>query len=353
MCSRHWSAVYLVVVACTDLAEGQLQGSAASTGDPSPVAGASGASGQSATGEARPASGGRIPTGGQSPLNPNAPLTEPEAETASEGDTAGSDGGMADGEPAPDAPPVAIPGGPVTLWIAGDSTVANGNTPCPRGWGRAIGSAFDERVSVVNSAAGGRSVHTWLYDVQQEFDDTNECALARDANGNPVLQARWQAMLDGMRTGDYLLIQFGINDGDPSCDRHVGIEAFKTAYGMMANAAKARGATPIFITPVSFIACNGTTPRETRGGFVPATLEAGETFDVPVIDLHALSVQLYGELGFCPLEGGDVSATTGGAVGAFFCDDHTHFDQPGAERMAALMAGELAALGVGLDEYLR
>jgi len=243
--------------------------------------------------------------------------------------------------------------GPITVWIAGDSTVANGQTPCPRGWGGVIGSRFDERVSVVNSAVGGRSVHTWLYNVQTVMDASGECALTRDGNGNPTLQPRWQAMLDGMQAGDYLFIQFGINDGSPTCDRHVGINAFRTAYAMMADAARARGAQPIFVTPVSMIACTGATPIGSRGAFVPATIEEGARLGVPVIELHERSVELYTELAFCPVEGGDVSAATGGPVGEFFCDDHTHFAASGAEEIADLIADGLREGGISLSSYLR
>jgi lysophospholipase L1-like esterase len=247
-----------------------------------------------------------------------------------------------------------VEGQPLTIWIAGDSTVANGQTPCPRGWGGAFEALFDERVTVNNAAAGGRSVHTWLYEVLDMLDEeTGECALTRDPSGVPLLQPRWQNMLDGMKPGDYLFIQFGINDGDPSCDRHVGIEAFKAAYGMMAEAAKARGANPIFLTPASSIACNGNTARGSRGEFVPATFEAGESFDVPVIDLHARSVELFQSLAFCPVAGGDVSADTTGAVGDFFCDDHTHFSSSGARAIAEVVAQSLTEAALPLAVYLR
>ena len=243
--------------------------------------------------------------------------------------------------------------GPITIWIAGDSTVANGQTPCPRGWGRAFAPHFDERVTVNNAAAGGRSVHTWLYNVLTTMDASGECELQRDASGAPTLQARWQTMLDGMRPGDYLLIQFGINDGDRTCDRHVGIEAFKAAYAMMAGAARERGANPIFLTPVSMIRCTGTTAIGSRGDFVPATLEVGAALGVPVIDLHARSIELFQSLGFCPIPGGDVSAETTGPVGDFFCDDHTHFSEAGSVVIADVVAQAIAEQGLPLSAYLR
>lgn len=243
--------------------------------------------------------------------------------------------------------------GPTTIWIAGDSTVATGSAACPHGWGGRFDVLFNDLVTVTNSAVGGRSVRTWLYNVQTSMDADGECVLTRDENGQPTIQQRWQAMLSGMKQGDYLFIQFGINDGSATCDRHVGIEAFKDTYGVMAQAAKERGTQPVFITPVSAVACNGSTARGTRGSYVDATIAAGEEYDVPVIDLHASSVELYQALGFCPIPGGDVSASTTGPVGEFFCDDHTHFDTPGAVRIAEVVADALREQNVGLAAYLK
>jgi lysophospholipase L1-like esterase len=243
--------------------------------------------------------------------------------------------------------------GPITIWIAGDSTVATGSAACPHGWGGRFDVLFDDRVTVTNSAVGGRSVRTWMYNVQTVMGDDGECVLTTDQNGEPTLQARFQTMLSGMKQGDYLFVQFGINDGSATCDRHVGIEAFKDSYGVLADAAKSRGAEPIFVTPVSAVACNGSTARGTRGSYVDATIDAGTEFDVPVIDLHALSVELYQSLGFCPIPGGDVSASTAGPVGEFFCDDHTHFDTPGAVRIAEVVAQALRDQEIGLAAYLK
>ena len=271
----------------------------------------------------------------------------------SSGGTGGAAGGQAGSGGKAGAGGQSGAGGDITIWIAGDSTVANGSN-CPIGWGAEFADYFDDRVTVTNSAVGGRSVRTWLYNVGTTMDSSGECVLATDSSGMPTVQARWQAMLDGMKAGDYLFIQFGINDGSATCDRHVGLEAFKTSYGVMAAAAKAHGTQPVFLTPVSAISCSGSSARGTRGGYVTATQEAGEQFDVPVIDLHQLSVDLYNELGFCPIPGGgDISATTGGDVGAFFCDDHTHFDRPGAERIAGLVAEALATQSLGLASYLK
>jgi lysophospholipase L1-like esterase len=236
---------------------------------------------------------------------------------------------------------------PVTVWIAGDSTVQNCNAACPCGWGGQFDALFDEQVKVVNSAVGGRSIQTWLYEsaVGSSAGADGECTLSSDA-----YHQRWSAMLDaasGMKTGDYLFIQFGINDGDSKCPRHVGTALFKEYLGVMAQAAKARGAQPVFLTPVSAIACQGSDAVGSRG-FLTAVAEAAQAENVPVIDLHERSVALYDTLGFCPTNG-NYSA---GALGAFFCNDHTHFEAAGAAEIAKLVAQALHEQGLSLAAHL-
>jgi lysophospholipase L1-like esterase len=236
---------------------------------------------------------------------------------------------------------------PVKVWLAGDSTMANASA-CPIGWGNQFAPYFTSAVTVQNSAVGGRSVQTWLHEgnVTSAKDAAGECVLSSAA-----YSSRWTAMLDaanGMKAGDYLIIQFGINDGDPNCPRHVGVTRFKQLLGVMASAAKARGAKPIFVTPVAAIRCSGSTAVGNRG-FVTETKDAAAANGVPVIDLHARSVALYNTLGLCP-NNGDY---TSGAVGAFFCNDHTHFEAAGARQIAGLIATALREQNIPLATYLR
>src|SRR5215210_3867566 len=76
-----------------------------------------------------------------------------------------------------------------TLWLIGDSTVKNG-TPRLKGWGEEIGALFDSsKVNVQNRALGGRSSRTYL------------------------TEGHWDKVLGDMKPGDFLLMQFGHNDG--------------------------------------------------------------------------------------------------------------------------------------------
>lgn len=58
---------------------------------------------------------------------------------------------------------------------------------------------------------------------------------------------------------------------------------------------------------------------------------------------------MYNQLGLCP---NDANYSTG-KVGEFFCDDHTHFDKPGAKQIAQVMAKALKTQGLPLASYLK
>lgn len=232
--------------------------------------------------------------------------------------------------------------------MAGDSTMQECSSACPCGWGSRFDKLFDADVTVVNRAAGGRSIQTWLYEgaVSTNKDASGECVVT-STNYAP----RWNEMLDatsGMQEGDYLFIQFGINDSTSDCPRHVGQDKFKSYLASMAKAATDRGATPVLVTPVSAISCSGATAVGTRGGFVDSTKDAAMTASTPLVDLHQLSVDRYTALGLCP-NNGNYGA---GEVGEFFCQDHTHFESAGAEEIAKLVANAVTDAELPLAAYL-
>ena len=249
----------------------------------------------------------------------------------------------------PSTPPTATPAAKkVKIWMAGDSTMMNPQGTCPVGWGSQFAPYFTTDVTVQNSAVGGRSIQTWLYEgnVTGTKNSAGECIVSPT-----TYSTRWTAMLDattGMQAGDYLFVQFGINDGDSACPRHVGTARYQELLGVMAQAAKARGAKPIFVTPVAAITCSGSTAVGNRG-FLTETQNAATANGVPMIDLHKRSVALYNTLKLCP-NNGDYTA---GAVGAFFCNDHTHFETEGARQIAALITTALRDQNIDLAAYLR
>ncbi|HWS36375.1 MAG TPA: GDSL-type esterase/lipase family protein [Actinoplanes sp.] len=233
-----------------------------------------------------------------------------------------------------------------TVWLAGDSTMANpsSGTTCPVGWGARFDPLFNADVVVNNLAIGGRSIQTWLYEgnVTSTIGSDGECVLSSTA-----YSSRWTQVLNGIKAGDYLFIQFGINDGSTTCPRHVGTSRYQSLMTYMANTAKAKGATPIVLTAVAAITCSGSTAVKNRG-FVTQTQAAATATGAKLIDLQTLSVNHYNAVKLCP-NNGDYNS---GLVGQYFCADHTHFEAYGAQQIARLVAGALRTQNIPLAAYL-
>jgi hypothetical protein len=88
------------------------------------------------------------------------------------GGPAGADSGGSTGIPVD-------PSKKITVWMAGDSTMQPCTTACPCGWGSQFQPYFSSNAAVVNSAAGGRSIQTWLYDPNVSTTMANgECVVS-------------------------------------------------------------------------------------------------------------------------------------------------------------------------------
>lgn len=92
------------------------------------------------------------------------------------------------------SPPLPLDATLPTFWLIGDSTVRNGSAGDGTnlnqwGWGAPLTFFFDaQKVNVVNRALGGTSARSFY-------------------NGN------WKAMVELIKTGDTVIMQFGTNDG--------------------------------------------------------------------------------------------------------------------------------------------
>jgi lysophospholipase L1-like esterase len=335
---------------------GELTGGVA-TGGKSTNGGSTSASGGAATGGKTTAGGSISASGGEAT---GGKTTVGGSTSASGGATTGGkttmggtgSGGTTTGGTT--APPIGGSLGssngttPIKVWMAGDSTMS-GSGCDGGGWGSQFASVFNKNVTVVNSSVAGRSIQTWLYDPNVgAMGADGECTV------NPkTYNPRWTAMTNpttGMKPGDYLFIEFGINDATTTCEtgktRHVGSALFQTYLTTMAQAAKDMGAQPIFLTSMSGLQCSGSTAQPNRA-FGPETKAAGAADNVPVIDATVLSAALYTSLGLCPSSG-----VTSGVSGAFFCNDTTHFEKAGALQIAQMVGKALKDQGIGLAAYL-
>lgn len=117
-----------------------------------------------------------------------------------------------------------------TIYIIGDSTAAEkdiskGQTE--RGWGMVLQGFFDEGVRVENHAVNGRSSRSFY------------------------TEGRWEKVIDKVKPGDYVIIQFGHNDEKPKPGRHTDVgTTFDAHLAQYVVETKAKGATPILMSPV-------------------------------------------------------------------------------------------------------
>jgi hypothetical protein len=251
---------------------------------------------------------------------------------------------------------VAAGTGNPTLWIAGDSTVmtyAAGNTDGANmvsieGWGQELGQFFNDRVTISNQAIGGRSVAFFMWSIAKDgtgayqcTDDQGNPQYQLDAAGNRVDTAQWGRIKSGIKAGDFLLVQFGTNDETHTCPRYVSLSDFETDLGIMADAVRAKGATPIFVTPMGHRSFSGSTVRNTLLPYANAMKDEATKAMVEVEDLNLRSMEYYMSVGDAYL------------ASNIFDGGTTHFIKAGATKMAELIAGEVRKNNGPLAGYLK
>lgn len=220
------------------------------------------------------------------------------------------------------------PGGrprPRTLHIAGDSTAAQkyADAAPETGWGMALPFFLGRPLTVANHAMNGRS--------SKSFID----------------EGRLAALLEEVREGDLLLIQFGHND-EKTEDPARGTDPYTTYQDHLrqyVHGARSRGARPVLLTPVERrrFADDGTA-KPTHGEYPAAMRALAAEERVPLLDLQALTLARWQELGpdgtqayFNWLEPGQSPNYPDGR------QDNTHFQPRGAVEAARLVARALVA----------
>lgn len=227
-----------------------------------------------------------------------------------------------------------------TLYIIGDSTVRNTNRPqC--GWGEKIGVFFDTaQLKISNHAMAGRSTRTF------------------------IKEKRWERVMSLIKKGDYLIMQFGHNEGSKPDTNKAGYRGVLKGIGeetveltwpdstretvhtygwyirKFIQDAKSKGAIPVVASMI---------PRnEFRDGKVERAdksygkwaKEVAAAEGVAFIDLNAITADKYDALG-------------AEKVKEFFPGDHTHTNEAGATVNAASVTEGIKLLkGLGLNQFL-
>src|ERR1043165_1614292 len=119
----------------------------------------------------------------------------------------------------------------VTVFLAGDSTCAI-KQPDKRpetGWGEMLRKYFkDVTVKIDNRALNGRSTKSF------------------------IAEGHWQRLVDDLKKGDYVFIQFGHNDESKSKgDRYATPDEFHSNLARFVSDVRGKGGNPVLLTPVS------------------------------------------------------------------------------------------------------
>ncbi|MDO5558008.1 MAG: GDSL-type esterase/lipase family protein [Oscillospiraceae bacterium] len=228
-----------------------------------------------------------------------------------------------------DKEPVTVvdPVGQHTVYIAGDSTVQSYNASYApqQGWGFYLGKYLSDSVTVSNQAIAGRSSKSF-------FD-----------NG------RLDTILSSIKQGDYLLVQFAINDADyskeeryaPVCNdvNNPAAGSYEYYIEKYVEGCLAKQATPVLVTTVIGL------KAYSGGKFVPsytnycnAMKQIAAKYNIPCIDLNTMMVDNYNSIGYDAAKLYHMYGVVAGST------DMTHFSEAGAENAAKLVAQGLKGI---------
>jgi len=154
-----------------------------------------------------------------------------------------------------------------TVYILGDSTVCDqpGEPFCS--WGQMFPVFFKPEIAIANHAESGESVAS--------------------SNG----ARRMDKILSLIKAGDYFLVQFGHNDmKSKAADAS---DSYKAGLKRWVEAVKAKGATPVIVTPMNRYSFDGDTITNSLRDYPDKAREAAKEENAALIDLNAMSKTLY------------------------------------------------------------
>ena len=218
-----------------------------------------------------------------------------------------------------------------TLWLCGNSTVVDQDYEPWASWGQMITRWFDDQIAVANYAESGETATSF------------------------IAAGRLKKIVSMMKNGDYIFIEFGHNDQK---EKRPGSGAFYNyAYALkqFVDEARAKGATPIFVTPTQRRNFDGDGKiRETHSNYPEAMRWVAKDLDVPVIELHDMTRTFFETLGVEDSKRALVhypAHTYPGQQKAF--EDNTHFNPYGAYEISKMVVQGMKQLNLPPSKHLR
>ncbi|HEV6966119.1 rhamnogalacturonan acetylesterase [Roseateles sp.] len=214
--------------------------------------------------------------------------------------------------------PVRLP----TVFLLGDSTVADQSQEPYASWGQMLTALFKPTVAVANHAESGETLRD---------------SLAR---------RRLDKILSALQPGDTVLIQFGHNDQKQQKDGSGNAATYQAELRTHAERILARGGVPVIVSSMerrNFDAQGRLLPSLTE--YADAARTVAAQMKLAFIDLNAMSRQFYAALG--PVRSQAAHPVNNGRL------DNTHHDNYGAMQLARLVALGLRQAGAPVAAQLR
>ncbi len=227
-----------------------------------------------------------------------------------------------------------------TLFLIGDSTVNNSSKGL-LGWGKPIVAEFDAaKIRVENRARGGRSSRTFY------------------------TEGLWGQVAAQLKPGDFVLMQFGHNDGgslrqstraslkgtgdateewtDPKTGKKETVRTYGWYLRSYVKEAKAKGATPIVLSPVPRNIWKEGHVGRASGDYGKWAAEVAKSESVPFVDLNEIVAKQYETAGEEKVKTAYFSPT-----------DHTHTTPEGAKLNAkSVVEGVRGLADCRLNDYV-
>ncbi|MCR5313398.1 MAG: rhamnogalacturonan acetylesterase [Bacteroidaceae bacterium] len=218
-----------------------------------------------------------------------------------------------------------------TLWLCGNSTVVDQDYEPWASWGQMITRWFDDGVAVANYAESGETATSF------------------------IAAGRLKKIVSLMKKGDYIFMEFGHNDQK---EKRPGSGAFYNyAYALkqFVDEARAKGVTPIFVTPTQRRAFddNGKI-RETHANYPEAMRWVAKDLGVQLIELHDMTRTFFETLGVEDSKRSLVhypARTYPNQMTKF--EDNTHFNPYGAYEISKMIVEGMKQLNLPVVSHLK
>jgi lysophospholipase L1-like esterase len=218
----------------------------------------------------------------------------------------------------------------VTVYLAGDSTVTDQVKEPWCAWGQMLPRFFKQGVAIANHAESGEALKSF------------------------VAERRLEKILDEIKAGDYLFIQFAHNDQKQGSAYAPAFTDYKDYLKLYIREARKRGAIPVLVTSMH-------RRRFDADGKVVNTLEdypdamrqTAKEEKTALIDLNAMSKAFYEALGPENSKKAFVHYPAGTFPGqAEELKDDTHFNSYGAYELAKCVVEGIKQNKLEIAKYL-